>query len=347
MLRTSLTNIQTVSAHFVGNALNGEPLKLSEAPLALGDEQIHEMLCTYFLSNFTMPEFYSFTADEDDFSKNPMYQIADEMFRDPESFHKNSIAIAELLSSVTQNPNIKSGEVYVAFIESIQLDDFTADAIGIFKSENKENFLKLSTVQWHLQADQGINVKRLDKGCLIVNTGRDSGYKVMIVDNTNRSDTAHFWKQNFLAVKPWSDAFHHTSTFMQMTQQYIEDKLGDEFAVSKADKIDLLNRSVDFFKSREEFDKSEFETSVLGDPDVIESFRNFGKNSMVNKEIDEIDHFEISVPAVKATARIFKSVLKLDKNFHIYIHGGKEQIEKGYDEVTGRHYYKLYFNSES
>jgi hypothetical protein len=345
MLRTSLTNIHTVSAHFVGNALNGEPLKLSEEPLHLGDENIHELLCTYFLGNFNVPEFYSFTADEDEFAKNPMYQIADEMFRDPESFHKNSIAIAELLASVTQNPNIKSGDLYVAFIESIQLDEFTADCIGIFKSENKESYLKLSGI-FDLRADQGLNPKKLDKGCLIINTGRDQGYKVLVVDNTNRTD-AHFWKENFLAVKPWSDAFHHTSTFMQMTQQYIEDKLGDEFAVSKADKIDLLNRSVDFFKSREAFDKAEFETSVLGDPDVIESFRNFGKNSMANKEIDAIDHFEISAPAVKATARIFKSVLKLDKNFHIYIHGGREQIEKGYDEVTGRHYYKLYFNSES
>jgi len=344
-LRTSLTNIQTVSAHYIGNALNGEPLKLSDEPLHLGDENIHELLCTYFLGNFNVPEFFSFTADEDEFARNPMYQIADEMFREPESFHKNSIAIAELLSSVTQNASIKSGDLYVAFIESIQLDEFTADCIGIFKSENKESYLKLSSI-FDLRADQGLNPKKLDKGCLIINTGRDQGYKVLVVDNTNRTD-AHFWKQNFLALKPWSDAFHHTSSFMQMTQQYIEDKMGDEFAVSKADKIDLLNRSVDFFKSREEFDKAEFETSVLGDPDVIESFRNFGKNSMINKEIEEIDRFEISAPAVKATARIFKSVLKLDNNFHIYIHGNREQIEKGYDEVTGRHYYKLYFNSES
>lgn len=345
MLRTSLTNIQTVSAHFVGNALNGEPLKLSDAPLEVVDEKMHELLCTYFLSNFTVPEFYSFTAAEDDFAQNPMYRIADEMFRDPESFHKNSAAIAGLLSSVTQNPNIKSGELYVAFIESIQLDEFTADAIGIFKSENKESYLKLSG-QFHLHADQGINVKKLDKGCLIINTGRDAGYKVMIVDNTNKSD-AQFWKQNFLCLKPWSDAFHHTSNFMQMTKQYVEEKLSDEFSVSKADKIDLLNRSMDFFQSREEFNKAEFETSVLGDPDVIESFRNFGKNSMVNKDMEEMDNFEISVPAVKAQARIFKSVLKLDKNFHIYIHGSRENIEKGYDEVTGRHFYKLYFNSES
>ena len=43
------------------------------------------------------------------------------------------------------------------------------------------------------------------------------------------------------------------------------------------------------------------------------------------------DNFEISAQAVKRQARIFKSVLKLDKNFHIYIHGNRELIEKGFD----------------
>ena len=57
--------------------------------------------------------------------------------------------------------------------------------------------------------------------------------------------------------------------------------------------------------------------------------------------------FEISAQAVKRQARVFKSVLKLDKNFHIYIHGDRELIEKGFDETVGKHYYKLYFEQES
>jgi len=39
-------------------------------------------------------------------------------------------------------------------------------------------------------------------------------------------------------------------------------------------------------------------------------------------------------------------VLKLDKNFHIYIHGNKELIERGTDP-DGRKYYKIYFEQES
>ncbi len=43
----------------------------------------------------------------------------------------------------------------------------------------------------------------------------------------------------------------------------------------------------------------------------------------------------------------FKSVLKLDKNFHIYIHGDKELIEKGYDDAVGKKFYKIYYDEEA
>ena len=49
--------------------------------------------------------------------------------------------------------------------------------------------------------------------------------------------------------------------------------------------------------------------------------------------------------AVKKQARVFKSVLKLDKNFHIYIHGNRDLIEQGTDE-RGRKYYNIYYEEE-
>jgi len=58
------------------------------------------------------------------------------------------------------------------------------------------------------------------------------------------------------------------------------------------------------------------------------------------------DEFAISNAAVKKQARIYKSVLKLDRNFHIYIHGSSELIEKGVDE-DGRKYYKIYYQEET
>jgi hypothetical protein len=49
---------------------------------------------------------------------------------------------------------------------------------------------------------------------------------------------------------------------------------------------------------------------------------------------------------VKSQARVFKSVLKLDKDFHIYIHGDRNKIERGVDPDTGRKYYKIWYDQE-
>ena len=330
----------------VGNRGAQELLRISEEPLDVEDDALQDLLLTYFLSNFTTPEYYAFTFSNEDFSLNPLFQFARNIFEEAESFHENSINIAKHLYEATQHPNIKSGDLYVARLSGVVIDNQALDAIGIFKSENKETYLKLKANpgDFNLHADEGVNIRKLDKGCLILNRGVEEGYSILIVDNANKSD-AQFWKNDFLHVKPVSDAFHHTHNFMNLTRQYVGDQLDEEFSVSKADKIDLLNRSMEFFKSKEQFNQSEFEVEVLADASVIESFRKYEKTFMSDAQI--ADNFEISAQAVKRQARVFKSVLKLDKNFHIYIHGSRELIEKGYDEAMNKQYYKIYFDEES
>ena len=120
----------------------------------------------------------------------------------------------------------------------------------------------------------------------------------------------------------------------------------EEFEVSKTDQIDYLNRSVDYFKTHESFDKDDFEKEVFQDKGVIKAFRNYDEIYRGNNDLELIDNFDISTQALKKQAKIFKSVLKLDKNFHIYIHGNKDMIEQGI-EKDGRKFYKIYFKEES
>jgi len=55
--------------------------------------------------------------------------------------------------------------------------------------------------------------------------------------------------------------------------------------------------------------------------------------------------FEVDKAAL-ANTPIFRSIMKLDKNFHVYVHGGKENMETGYDEERKMSYLKLfYYNS--
>ena len=338
--------LHTASVHIIGNKSIEQPLRLSRTPLILEDELLKRSLLTYFLSNFSTPEYFSFTFSNQDFTLNPLFRFCSGIFDDVDSFHENSVEIAQYLYASTNHPNIKSGDLFIARISGIVLDNKSVDGVGIFKSENKDTFLQLGTAtpEFDIFAEEGINIRKLDKGCLVLNVEREAGYKVLIVDNANKSE-AQFWKNDFLNVTPWSDAFHHTHNFMNLTRQYVGDQLEEEFSVSKADKIDLLNRSMNFFKSKEQFNQNEFESEVLEDASVIESFRKYEKTFMTDAEI--ADNFEISAHAVKLQARVFKTVLKLDKNFHIYIHGNRELIEKGYDEVSRRHYYKLYFDQET
>jgi hypothetical protein len=346
MIDHSQSSVLHVSAHVVGNGVNGEKIKLSSDPLEIEDEHLGQLLLTYFLSTFAAPEYFHFTGDNDSFDDNRLFQIASEIFDNPQSLHKKSVAIATHLYEVTLLPTIKSGDLYVAYLSNVRVENETVNAIGIFKSENKDSFLRLNTSSssFKLKAETGVNVHKVDKGCLILNMERDSGFKLLAVDNLNKSE-AQFWMNDFLRVKPCVDDFHRTRTFMNMTRQYVEDQLDEEFSVSKADKVDLLNRSMNFFKTKDQFNHHEFEAEVLEDPSVIESFRQYERT--LDQEMDPLENFEISAQAVKKQVRVFKSVIKLDKNFHIYVHGNRQLIEKGFDEDTNKHYYKIYFDEES
>jgi hypothetical protein len=119
----------------------------------------------------------------------------------------------------------------------------------------------------------------------------------------------------------------------------------EEFPVGKTEALEFLSRSMDYFKSNENFDKQEFAESVFEDDRMIDSFIKYGEDYCKHNELPNADQFEINDTAVKKQARVYKSVLKLDKNFHIYIHGNRELIEKG-TEPDGRKFYKIYFNHE-
>src|SRR5690606_19711687 len=125
------------------------------------------------------------------------------------------------------------------------------DAIGVFKSENKEAYLKVypNAGGFQLEYEQeAININKLDKGVVIVNVEEEEGYKVLVVDQTNQSE-AVYWKDDFLKIKTRNDNFQQTGNFMKVYKNFVTEKLDDTFELEKADKIDLLNRSMDYFKS--------------------------------------------------------------------------------------------------
>ncbi|MFL5728363.1 MAG: nucleoid-associated protein, partial [Cytophagaceae bacterium] len=140
---------------------------------------------------------------------------------------------------------------------------------------------------------------------------------------------------------------HQTQHYLQMCKSFITEKVTEEFEVSKADEIYLLNESVKYFKEKEVFDLEEFTNDIMQQPALIDSFRSFKDEFQKGSDMRIYDEFNISATAVKSSSKIFKSVIKLDKSFHIYVHGNRNNIIKGYDEERQMNYYQIFFKEEN
>lgn len=340
--------LQQVIVHKVGNPTRGEELKLSANPLTLNDEIVRGLLAKYFLGPFNEHEQYRFTHLSD-LGMNEVYTYVSSLFDNPKQFAKHSAQLAQFLYSKSTHAKVKEGELYVVHFSNVPFGTAYTDAIGIFKSETKETFLKVFPhgESWEVIAEDGININKLDKGCLVFKQDRENGYVVCVVDNTNKQNDAQYWVNDFLQVTRSANSYHYTDAALGMCKLFISNELAEKFEVNKSEQIDMLNRSMEYFKTKDEFKFNEFAEEVLHHPEVIDSFTQYKQTYEVARQVTIEDEFDIHLSAVKKQQRVFKSVLKLDKNFHVYIHGRRDLIEKGYDEMTGKHYYKLFFDEES
>lgn len=345
-LNYSIGNINKIVIHIVGNKTNDESLVLSKHPLVV-DTDIEELLLTYFSCQFKSDELFSFSHDSD-LRYNEVYGFVSNIFDSPDLFLSNSVDIAKHLFEKSSHPRIKGGEFYVVYFENCIINGEYVDAIGLFKSENKDTFLKVypSERGFEIESLQGVNINKLDKGCMIFNTDKENGYIVAIVDNTNKGTEAHYWIDDFLHVRQRRNEYYNTQNLLSMCKNFVTKELPRQFEVSKADQAELMNKSVRFFKEKDTFDIDEFAHEVIEQPEVIDSFNKFRGEYQRNRDIEIAGSFTISDVAVKKQARILKSVIKLDKNFHIYVHGNNQYIKKGYDETTGMYYYQLFFKEE-
>jgi hypothetical protein len=334
--------IQKLIYHRI-NLKNGNPSSIGSLfdPANEGEQEILiKIFLKPFLANTTTFEF----GHEIDLELNTLFSLSRSVFEDSD-FISQSKNICQHLMSVSKHPNIKDGDLFIMKFDTIKYNNSFYGGIGIFKVENKENFIETQSDfngEVKLNFRKGIGNKRLDKACLILFT--EEPFTVFIIDNT--STETDYWQNEFIRVNLKKDHVNNTNQFLSLAKSFVTKQFPAEFETTKADQIDLLNRSVEYFKKHENFDKQDFEQEVFQDTGVIKSFQAFDSTYRQENGIDIADEFIISQQVVKKQARVFKSVLKLDRNFHIYIHGNNELIKQGV-ESDGRKYYKIYFENES
>ncbi|MEZ4853647.1 nucleoid-associated protein [Flavobacterium sp.] len=349
MINLYNTHIENLSLHSVGNKSKAEPLFLSEKPYNLTDE-IMPLLKEFFFKPFRDKEenYYQF-AHEVDLEYNEMYNLANEAFNNPSEIHNVSKKITQHLYEQSNHPHIKSGEVYVTYLSHVGIDNQTVDAIGIFKSEIKTDFLQFEENNQNLELllQQGINLNKLDKGCIIFNYKKEEGYKILSVDS-NRYD-ARYWLENFLSVDVFQDENFMTKKYLQFCKDFAKDVVLP--AEDKQQEVLFMNRAINHFAKNDDFEETNFLNEVMENPEFIPEFKNYKVDKGAKYSIEDVSSFPISNPAVTDARKKIKNIINLDTNIQIKLdfvntESAEKFVEKGWDEEKQMYYYLVYFNKE-
>lgn len=349
MINLFNAHIESLSIHRVGNKSRNEELFLSENTVSVTDE-ITPLLKEFFFKPFREKEenYFQF-AHEVDLEYNEMFNFASEVFSNPTEIHEVSKKITKHLYEQSNHPHIKSGEVYVCYLNHISINNEPVDAIGVFKSEIKTDFLQFEEKDTNLEMmlQHGINLNKLDKGCLIFNTKKEEGYKILTVDN-NRYD-ARYWLEHFLAVDAFQDENFFTKKYLKFCQDFAKDVVLP--AEDKKQEVLFMNRAVNHFAKNNEFEETKFLNEVIDNPDLIPEFKNYKVDKGEKYSIEDITTFPIANSAVSDARKKIKNVINLDTNIQIKLdfinpESAEKFVEKGWDEEKQMYYYLVYFNKE-
>lgn len=350
MVDLSEAQIAALAVHKVGSKLRDGGMVLSDSLFQLNDE-IRPILEDYFFKPFRKGEFFWQFTHETDLSLNEVYTYTTAIFDSKRAgLLTHSVSMAKHLYAQSTHPNIKGGELYVAWITGCQIDGVLMDAVGIFKSENKDTFLHVGGDDEGdsvpVKAEQGINIKRLDKGALIFNTFAEDGYSLLMVDKAQ--EEGQYWRDDFLHINRIQDDSFYTEAYLDMCGDFVEEVYSQ--TESKKDQVVFMNDTINFFATSKEFDAEAFENNVaLNHPEVAQAFTMYKNKFEEEREITGEEGFKVSKQAITEAKRRFKSLIKLDTGVEIKIDpkkGQTEYVERGFDTQLQMGYYKVYFNQE-
>ena len=349
MINLFNTHIESLSIHRVGNKSRNEAIFLSENQYGLNDE-IVPILKEYFFKSFREKEenYFQF-AHEVDLEYNDMFKLATDIFTNPGSVHEISKKITQHLFEQSNHPHIKNGEVYVTYLTNVSIDNNAVDAIGVFKSELRTDFLQFEEKESNLEMvlQEGINLNKLDKGCLIFNHKKEEGYKILTIDS-NRYD-ARYWLEHFLSVDAFQDENFMTKKYLKFCQEFAKEVVFP--AEDKKQEVMFMNRAVNHFAKNDNFEETAFLNDVMENPDLIPEFKSYKADRGEKYSIDDVTSFPIANAAVSDVRKTIKNVINLDTHIQIKLdfinpESAEKFVEKGWDEEKQMYYYLVYFNKE-
>ena len=157
---------------------------------------------------------------------------------------------------------------------------------------------------------------------------------------TRRKEDVVYWQERFLKLRASDESFYKTNLALTQCKKYIL----KQNEISNTEKLNLLNKTLDFFREQEKFEADPYLNNVFDSIEDVQ--KDIFKQTISGYET------EISESAIEKAAKTFKRKIKLDENVEIQVNirdiNNLEQIiEVGYDKETNRKFYKIYFNEEN
>ena len=341
MIQCNNSNIELLKISYVGNRISGELVKLAKGALWC-DDLTKNLIGRYLLSNIEYNQLYKFIHSEG-LEYNKVYGFASEIFEKKYSFEQIADDLSYLLYDKAYDKSTLGGYLFVVYFRDCFVDDIKTDALGIFKAETKDVFLKLNSEgsEISLSSEQGFALNKMDKGCIIFNVEKVDGYRLAIVNKPHSKANIKYWNEDFLCCIPIVNDYLNTQAILKAVGQFIKEQEGNQLA-----KAFLINKSLQETK-KDTIDVNKILSTVSANEDDKKRI-NYLFSTYTGTNEPMPNFVRLNSLALKKVR--LKSVLKLDDNFEIVFHGGENRIEKGVDEKkkkTGMNYIKLLYEHDS
>lgn len=190
------TLVKSVILHQVGNRLREESLVLAEECFDI-TTSISSVILAGYLRGIVSSKNQFVLSHESNIALNDVAYHTSDFFLGKSSFLELSKNIAHHLYASAHHPNIASGDLFVILFDHIKIDGEYKSAIGIYKSESKQQYIsaKIDGEVQRLEVSSGINPDLIDKGALII----DGSEVIYAIDRL--SSRTKYWIDDFLKAK--------------------------------------------------------------------------------------------------------------------------------------------------
>jgi len=314
MINRNNASISKFIIHKVGNKHNDTKNAFSEKEVVF-DEASYELMLPFLLRPFgNLVQSYRFNHHAD-VSLNEINAYTNTLLTEDDNFIEVSKNIVKHLYEQSNSAQIKTGDVLVAKFEGINYQDMVFDAIGIFKIENKTNFFQtyLENNSYDVLVQKGINSKKVDKGCLVLNTSDTEGRIILSVDNN--SYDAQYWLDNFLNIKYADDMNSHTQNYLELCKDFSTEILKSSYG--SQERNIFLSKTIDYFKDNEVVNIERFKEDVFEEEKHIDLFEAYKKEFEGEQDVLIRNQFDVSEPVLNKEKKKIKTYIKTKKCFII------------------------------